>query len=202
MRSAYLIGVDEVGRGPLAGPVTVCAFLIKKENKNKVMSLLQGIRESKSLSKSQREEWILKMKKLRRDGLVNWSVRSSSSIYIDKHGIVSAIKKCIRLVLNDLDVNPENTEVLLDGSLYAPKSYKRQTTIIGGDKKIKLIAMASVAAKVHRDRRMTREAIRFPQYGFDINSGYGTKNHIKAIKKHGASVIHRFSYIRGIVNTS
>jgi ribonuclease HII len=88
-----------------------------------------------------------------------------------------------------------SSQVLLDGSLKAPKEYKKQKTIIKGDEKEVVIALASIVAKVHRDKLMTRQSKKFPSYGFADHVGYGTKRHYEAIKKSGLTILHRKSFI-------
>ncbi|MCI5108572.1 MAG: ribonuclease HII [Candidatus Pacebacteria bacterium] len=180
-----IVGVDEVGRGPLAGPVTICAVAVPVKRD---ISFLKNFKDSKKLSSRQREEVVkgIKMEK---------AVCSISSREIDRFGISKAIKKAVRIVLKKLNIDPKS-KIFLDGSLKAPKEYVNQKTIIGGDSKNKLIATASVFAKVHRDRLMTKRAERYPRYGFEIHKGYGTLSHRKAIKKYGLCKEHRRSFTR------
>lgn len=185
----FVIGVDEVGRGPIAGPVTVCALLIPRKN----LHLIKEARDSKSISAKRREELAKGFLGLKKAGKLDYRIASVGAEIIDRKGIVPAVRLCIKRTLARLDVDPGHVEVLLDGSLYAPGQFK-QKTIKGGDRKEPIIAAASIMAKVHRDKKMTRLAKLFPEYGFDIHKGYGTAAHYKAIKKRGKCNLHRKTY--------
>ncbi|MEK7179096.1 MAG: ribonuclease HII [Patescibacteria group bacterium] len=194
-----IAGVDEAGRGPLAGPVTVAAvILFDKQGYGHI----HGIKDSKRLSPAQREVWFLRAHKLKAQGILDFAVSSSSEDIIDTKGIVFGIKKALHRVLKRVCQDAAHTMILLDGSLAAPSSYLYQETIIRGDEKEPLIALASVIAKVTRDRYMVRCAKKFPQYGFDIHKGYGTQRHYAALKKHGISPLHRKSFLTGIESAS
>lgn len=194
----YIIGIDEAGRGPLAGPVSVGVVIVPADFD---MKLLKGVRDSKKLSELQREVWYKKLKIWGEQKILNYKVCLVSAATIDKLGISYAIRKAIRICLAKLEVNPKNCSVLLDGSLKAPAEFKNQKTIIGGDDKVKLISLASIAAKVTRDRKMKNLAKIFPSFSFEIHKGYGTALHIKAIRKHGPSEIHRESFIKNIMGS-
>lgn len=185
----FLVGVDEVGRGPLAGPVTVCALLVRP----KILRRFRSIKESKQLSPKQREEWYEHVVASAGKEL-HFAVSFVSSDVIDRRGIVFAIHLALVRSLEKLDVSPDACEVLLDGGLRAPRKYLHQKTIIHGDAKETVIAMASVVAKVLRDRRMVRLHKKYPKYGFAVHKGYGTKAHYRAIKKHDLSPEHRRSF--------
>jgi len=190
----YLIGIDEVGRGPLAGPVTVCACMIRRSDRARLQKLCVGIKDSKKLSVGAREAWLSKINLWKKDGLVSYAVTSISNTQIDKKGIAIAIKNALRVSLTKLKVNPKECHVLLDGSLYAPLEYKKQKTIIKGDEKEFIISLASIVAKVHRDAFMSKISKKFPYFGFEIHKGYGTQAHRDAIKKYGISSIHRATF--------
>ena len=196
MPNIIKVGVDEVGRGPLAGPVTVCVFAVKSGFD---MHFLRGITDSKKLSRQKREHWSKKLHSARRKGDVFFAISSVSAREIDRIGIVKAVQVAIRTALRKLDLNPNKSEIFLDGSLKAPTKFLQQKTIIGGDRKNKLISAASVLAKVHRDAHMRRLASGYPMYGFDIHKGYGTQIHRKAIKKGGVCWEHRNSFCRNII---
>ncbi len=192
----YLIGVDEAGRGPLAGPVSVGVVAFRRTTHNQQPTkILKGIRDSKKFSENQREEWFRKLKQLEKEGKIKTAVSYSSAKIIDGNGIVFAIRRALAMSLKKLKLQPNECEVLLDGTLYAPKEYKKQKTIIRGDNSVPIIAAASIIAKVSRDRKMKRMAKKFPKYGFEIHKGYGTKAHYRAIKKLGVSEIHRRSFL-------
>lgn len=116
---------------------------------------------------------------------------------IDKFGISKCIKDCIKEILDDLNI--KDCEVLLDGGLKAPEKYKNQKTIIKGDLKKKIISLASVYAKVKRDNLMTGFAKKFPNYGWDRNMGYGSREHVSAIRKFGITKLHRKTFLTKIL---
>lgn len=191
MASVRHVGVDEVGRGPLAGPVTVCTLAVFEGFDNK---FFKGITDSKKLTKNSREEWSKKLHRARREGKINFAVSSVSARRIDEKGISWAVRVAISTALRRLDLNEKKAHIFLDGLLKAPKKFVQQKTIIGGDRKNKLISAASVVAKVHRDAYMVRLSKRYKKYKFDVHKGYGTKIHKIAIKKHGLSKQHRKSF--------
>lgn len=191
MRGKYIIGVDEVGRGPLAGPVTVAAVRAKSFRKFK------GIRDSKKFSAKQRGEWL---KKINGTHGLKISVSSVGPALVDRFGISAAARLAVGRCLKKLKIRNKNYKILLDGSLYAPKTYLNQKTIIRGDEKIPLIAAASIFAKIWRDRKMVRLHAQFPKYRFDLHKGYGTKLHRKLVKKHGLSPLHRRSFCANILS--
>ena len=186
----YIIGVDEVGRGPLAGPVCVGAMLLTPRMKKRY----RNIKESKQLSERQREEWLARIEEDIGQEL-RYAVSFVSAKIIDTKGIQYAIRLALKRSLCKLAADPSLCEVLLDGGLRAPKEYVRQKTIIRGDAKEVAIAMASVVAKVSRDRLMVRLNNKYPDYGFERHKGYGTRAHYEAIKNHGISMAHRRSFL-------
>ena len=193
MKKRYLVGIDEAGRGPLAGPVSVAA----------VVSIRRGgfnnkIRDSKKLSEPKREEWFKWLKEKQKKGELKFAVSLVGEKIIDEQGIVPAVRIGIKRCLNRLKLNPAQCRVLLDGSLKAPKIYQDQETIIRGDETVSIIALASIAAKVTRDRKMVRLSKRFPNYQFSIHKGYGTRAHYAALRRHGLSPLHRRSFCKGI----
>ncbi len=188
----FLVGIDEAGRGPLAGPVSVGAVVIPFRGKH---SLLKGPKDSKQISEKVREDWFKKLKTARKEGTLGFSVSLVSAKIIDERGIVFAVKTAVKRCLNKLGVPPHETMVILDGSLYAPDHFLYQETIIRGDQTEPLISLASIVAKVTRDRKMVRFSKLYPEFDFHIHKGYGTLSHRKAIKKHGPSEIHRRSFI-------
>ncbi|OGF58939.1 hypothetical protein A3B05_03170 [Candidatus Giovannonibacteria bacterium RIFCSPLOWO2_01_FULL_43_160] len=191
----YVIGIDEVGRGPLAGPITVGAVATKGR-----IDFLRGIKDSKKLSAKQREEWLSKIKekqlKYRNFEIALASVGVST---IDKIGISASARLAVGRCLKKLKIKNKNHKILLDGSLYAPRTYLNQKTIIKGDEKIPLIAAASIFAKIWRDKKMVKLHEQFPKYRFDLHKGYGTKLHCKLVKKHGLCDIHRRSFCTKLV---
>ena len=188
----YIIGIDEVGRGPIAGPVTVGAVLLPNSYS---WHDFKGLKDSKKLTKKDREVWFSQVRGM---GGISYKVSSVSEKVIDKKGIVYSIRLAILRSLNKLDVNPKECLVLLDGGLCAPKKFVYQKTIIRGDEKEYSIALASIMAKVTRDRKMVQLSKKYPEYGFDSHKGYGTKRHYEEIKKHGMCDIHRRSFFKGL----
>ncbi len=191
--SKFLIGIDEVGRGPLAGPVAVGVAMATPEAIHK----FRKIKESKQLSRTQREEWYAKICDSKSG--ITFAVSFVSASVIDKRGIVPAIRLALSRGLKKLSPKPKHVRVLLDGGLRAPLEYINQETIIRGDAKETIIAIASVVAKVKRDRLMMRMHKKYPVYGFDAHVGYGTATHISAIKKYGLTPLHRTTFCGNIV---
>jgi len=196
MSKPYLIGIDEAGRGPLAGPVSVGVFAVRSRE---VLKKFTGVKDSKQLSVILREKWFSQIKTCAKKGEVFYAVSFTKPETIDERGLLYAIYSALNRSLKRLEYVSSKfrtARILLDGSLYASGRYTNQTTIIDGDAKEPIIALASICAKVLRDRRMVKFAKKFPQYGFDIHKGYGTKAHYRAIKKYGVSPIHRRSFLR------
>jgi len=196
----YIVGIDEVGRGPIAGPVTVCAFSCKSEFFNDIYTKspdvkLPKLKDSKKLSKKQREIWFNFLKKQKEENNCNYVVSFVSPENIDKFGINKCIQKALNKSLLDLKLNIEDIFIFLDGGLKATIEYVHQETIIKGDELYPVISCASIIAKVSRDRIMTNYSKEYPDYGFEKHSGYGTKSHYDAIKKHGQISIHRKTFI-------
>ncbi len=210
MAIKYTIGIDEVGRGPLAGPVAVCAFKLHAGSLPRQIEFLFDwggtmftkksgrIKDSKKLAPEKREEIFARLKELKtpRGGAsgIDYFVCYESAKRIDKIGISKAIRNCLEKALAKLNVKPNECKVLLDGGLKAPEKYKNQKTIIKGDEKERTIAFASIVAKVSRDTLMCRLAKKYPKYNFEIHKGYGTKKHCEAIRKNGLSAEHRRSF--------
>lgn len=190
----YLVGIDEVGRGPIAGPVAVGAFVFLDPAARR---LFRGVKESKQLSEEKREMWFAKIEEAQADGLVNFCVSFESHSTIDKKGLTFTIKKALECSLRSLGIKPRETRVLLDGGLKAPAEYVDQKTIIKGDEKEVVIALASICAKVMRDRKMNRLSLKHPEYGFEKNKGYGTAAHYRAIREFGLLPIHRRRFLSG-----
>lgn len=195
-----IVGIDEVGRGPLAGPVTIGAVVCEEQNykklkKNKKLPPLG--KDSKKLKEKDREKYAKALEELRRQKIINFSVIHVSNTVIDTKGLTYAIKKGIKDGFKNLKIKKKNTEVLLDGGLKAPDGFI-QKTIIKGDEKEKIIAWASILAKVSRDSLMVKMAKKYPEYDLEIHKGYGTVKHRKAIQKYGVSRVHRLSFCKSI----
>lgn len=205
----YNIGIDEAGRGPLAGPVTLAGCRIN--NLKYVRDIAARItdtknahhyRDSKKLSPQQREDIYKQLRILHRQGYITITHTSLTAHDIDTRGLSYCLRKGVARILKRLShdcAHPhKDINVLLDGRLYAPKSYIHQQTITKGDTKELSIALASIVAKVIRDRIMVRLSNIYPEYGFDQHKGYGTQSHYGAIKKFGISKVHRRSFLRDL----
>jgi ribonuclease HII len=192
----YVIGIDEAGRGPLAGPVFVGAFCFLAEDVRRFRKFSFEVKDSKKLNEKQREAWFAKMEKAAATGKFSYATASSSSEMIDEKGLSFAIRSALEETLVKLARPPESTLVLLDGLLHAPKEYIFQETIIHGDDIEPIISLASIAAKVSRDKVMIALGGKHPEYGFERHKGYGTKEHYEKIEKHGMlDKIHRKSFL-------
>lgn len=190
-----IVGIDEAGRGPLAGPVALGICMVSRDFDFGVFGVL---RDSKKLSEKRREEVFKLMQDLKKQEKMHFAVALVPNTVIDRIGITRAIREGIMGVIKKLSVDSKSSFIYLDGGLMAPDEFK-QETIIKGDEKIPVISLASIAAKVTRDRFMKDVASDYPQYGFEIHKGYGTKKHIEAIKREGLSNIHRRSFCKSLV---
>ena len=199
---SIIVGIDEVGRGPLAGRVTVCMVvceesLYKKLKRNKNLPKI-GL-DSKKLSVEERKrasKCLFDIRNQVSKTVFDMAVAHISNKQIDKRGISVCVKKVIERCIRKLKLSPKQCVMLLDGGLKAPTEFKNQKTIIKGDEKEKIIAWASILAKVRRDALMTRLAKKFPQYGFEFHKGYATSSHRSAIRTNGLSVFHRKSFCK------
>lgn len=189
----YIIGIDEVGRGPLAGPVAVCALCLESGFNKKNFKYF---RDSKKLSHKQRVEWLERIEQEKKLGNILYKVSLESNKVIDNRGLSFAIKRALEKSLKFLNKNPNETLVLLDGGLKASIEYKNQKTIIKGDEKELAIALASIVAKEYRDDLMNKLDRKYPDYDLARHKGYGTRAHYKALKKKGISAIHRRSFLK------
>ena len=185
-REGYVCGIDEVGRGPLAGPVVACACILPKD-----CNILY-INDSKKLSKKKREElYDIIMKEA-----VAVGIGYNSPERIDEINILQATFEAMREAISKLSVTPD---ILLNDAVTIPGVDIKQVPIIKGDAKSISIGAASIVAKVTRDRLMEDYDKLFPEYGFASNMGYGTAVHIKALKEIGPCPIHRRSFIHNFV---
>lgn len=183
-------GVDEVGRGPLAGPIVGAAVILKPDST--LENLILGINDSKKLTRKRREELDLLIK----EKALSYAIYEMSNLDIDRLGISYCNHEVFRGSIRSLSVKPQL--VLSDG--YKVKDYEGENiSLIKGDTLSASIACASIIAKVHRDRLMENLGRFYPEYGFGHNSGYGSSDHIEALQNKGATPIHRMSFIRNIL---
>ncbi len=176
----FIAGIDEVGRGPLCGPVVACACILPKNYQ------LDGLNDSKKISEKKREELY---EILIKDAL-SYGIGIISPKRIDEINILEATKEAMKEAVNNLDIKPEHLlidAVKLDIDI-------NSTSIIKGDAKSASIAAASIIAKVTRDRMMIELSEMYPEYGFEKHKGYGTKAHIEAVKKFGVKDFYRFTF--------
>lgn len=176
-----IAGIDEAGRGPLAGPVMAAAVILNPEKP------IQGLKDSKKLSEKQREELFLQIQA----NALAWSFARVEADEIDRINILQATLLAMQRAVENLKIAPQLA--LVDGN-QAPKLLCAIKTIINGDQLEPAISAASIVAKVLRDREMIRFDQIYPQYGFAKHKGYPTKQHIIALKKYGPCEIHRLSY--------
>ncbi len=179
-------GVDEAGRGPLAGPVFAAAVILKEG------AVIDGINDSKKLSEKKREELFEKIK----ENAVAYSVYSADEKTIDDVNILNATYMAMNGAVDGLAVMPDF--VLIDGNSIKNMQTPHRT-VVKGDAKSISIAAASILAKVSRDRFMTEMAEKYPEYGFEKHKGYGTKAHNEAILKYGPSPIHRRTFLKKLL---
>ena len=178
----YEVGIDEAGRGSLAGPVTAAAVILGKNFENKKLN------DSKKLSPKKR----LELKKYIEKNALAYSIAFVNSSHIDKNNILNSTFKAMHLSLNGLDIKPDF--ILVDGNLFKPYRDLKHKCIIKGDQQYQNIAAASILAKTYRDEYMSNLHIKFPEYDWIKNKGYGTKYHIDMIKKFGRTKYHRKSF--------
>ena len=178
----YEAGIDEAGRGSLAGPVTAAAVILGKKFENK------NLNDSKKLSQSKR----LELKKFIEKNALAYSVAFVSSYKIDKNNILNSTFEAMHKSIEGLNIEPDF--ILVDGNLFKPYRDFKFKCIIKGDQKYQNIAAASILAKTYRDEYMSNLHLKFPEYNWIKNKGYGTKFHINMITKFGRTKYHRKSF--------
>lgn len=193
-----VIGIDEVGRGPLAGPLSVCVLRLTAQSQ---FYFSCDVKDSKKLSEKKRIILFNTLKKEAQEGRISYAVSSVSAPMIDTLGISGALLLATSRALKKLRV-AKTEKILLDGSLRAPSMYQNQSTIIKGDESETSIALASVVAKVSRDKKMCSYAKKWPEYSFEKNKGYGTEIHYRAIRTYGVCDIHRRSFLKGVLTSA
>ena len=179
--NGVMAGVDEVGRGPLAGPVIAAAVILDTENP------IQGLMDSKKISEKKR---IFLAKEIREKALA-WAMGRAEHDEIDSMNILQASLLAMKRAIESLSIKPEL--VLVDG-IYRPDTDCKVVPIVKGDSKVAAISAASIIAKVARDNEMIALDSEYPGYGFSQHKGYPTKMHINALKELGVSLIHRKSF--------
>lgn len=184
--ATYICGIDEVGRGPLAGPVVAGAVILDPNND------ILYLNDSKKLSEAKRNELYEEIK----EKAIAYQIGIMSPAVIDELNILNATYKAMQEAVHGLSVTPD---LLLNDAVIIPDLPMEQVKIIKGDAKSLSIAAASILAKVERDRMMVEYDKLYPEYGFASNKGYGSKEHIEALKKYGPCPIHRASFIKNFV---
>lgn len=182
----YVAGVDEAGRGPLCGPVVAAAVILTKNEK------IPGVNDSKKLSEKKREELF----EIIKEKAVAYSVGIVDEKVIDEINILEATRLAMKKAVEGLSVTPEH--VLVDAEKRVPISIP-YTSIVKGDAKSESIAAASIIAKVTRDHMIAELDKKYPEYNFSKNKGYGTREHIRAIKEHGLCEIHRKTFCKKFI---
>lgn len=185
--STLIAGIDEAGRGPLAGPVVAAAVIFKKN------IFIEGVNDSKKIKTKQREV----LAKIIKEEALSYAYGIINQKTIDRINILQATLKAMQIAVSKLSVKADL--ILIDGNKAFVSSIPTKT-IIKGDSKSFSIASASILAKVKRDEIMKKASLKYPQYSWETNKGYGTKQHIEAIKKYGYTQLHRKSFLNNILN--
>jgi len=202
-RKGYRIvaGLDESGRGPLAGPVVAAAVCFKKNPRSnrgptsvkltEARPLLTGLKDSKKLTSKKREEFYKIMKN---HSQIEWGIGRASEKVIDRINILEATKLAMKRAVRNLEKRSSVTDFLILDGNFEINTLHPQKSIIKADEKVFSCTAAGIIAKVNRDRIMLRYHKKYSQYGFDRHKGYPTKLHRKMLKKHGPSIIHRITF--------
>lgn len=183
----YICGIDEAGRGPLAGPVVVASVIMPKD------SMIEGVNDSKKISESKREQLYEKII----EEAISYGVGIIDQKEIDEINILNATKKGLTTSLKELKVKPDI--ILVDALTGIDTLQIPYQSIIKGDAKAYSISAASIIAKVTRDRIMRQWDEIYPQYGFAKHKGYGTATHIAAIKEYGICPLHRLTFVKNFI---
>ena len=183
----YIDGIDEAGRGPLAGPVVVGIAIMKPD------SFIEGVNDSKKISEKKRE---LLYEQITNEA-IDWSVGIVDQNEIDEINILNATKKALHMAITNLKIKPDR--ILVDALEHIDTCGIPYTSIIKGDAKVYSISAASIIAKVTRDRMMKEYDEIYPEYGFAGHKGYGTAKHIQAIKTYGPCPLHRKTFIKNFI---
>lgn len=202
MEGVYVIGVDEVGRGPIAGPLTVCACAVRVGTDVLALFPDYELKDSKKLTEKKRLAIMEQLPALVDSSEVVFGLGEVTAEELDKVGLSNAIKAALTQALAKVHERgvSQDSFIFLDGSLKAPEEYA-QETIIKGDEMVPEIALASIIAKTSRDTFMKKISDAYPGYGFEKHVGYGTKAHYDAIKVQGLTPLHRRSFLTKVVNS-
>jgi len=194
-----VIGLDEVGRGPLAGPVISCGCYFHNYIIHKEFSKFIG--DSKKLSPKKREASFKFLQTLKKESLITYYLGIASVEEIDRLNILEATKLSMKRVVDKF--NMKNLYLIIDGNFPLNYNSYKEKSVIKGDEKSLSIAAASIIAKVHRDRLMKKLAIKFHDFGWEKNAGYGTKIHIENIQRIGPTIHHRktFEPIKSLIHS-
>ena len=183
----YIAGIDEAGRGPLAGPVVVGCVIMPED------SFIEGVNDSKKISEKKREKLYEEIT----EQSIAWGVGIVDQTEIDEINILNATKKALTMSIQNLKIKPER--ILVDALEHIDTCGIPYTSVIKGEAKIYSISAASIIAKVTRDRIMYEWDKVYPEYGFASHKGYGTAKHIQAIKENGICMLHRKSFVKNII---
>lgn len=194
MKKRIIIGIDEVGRGALAGPVVLAAVTHRRRIRW-THRQLGRIRDSKKLTPRRREAWF---RYLTSHPALDWRVARVSPAVVDRMNISKAANLAAYRLVKRVMPPRRSTFVWLDGGLALPERVPHRA-LIRGDERVPLIAAASIIAKVWRDRFMTRLAEELPRYNFEAHKGYGTRHHRRMLRRHGLSAVHRWTFCRRLV---
>jgi ribonuclease HII len=175
-----IVGIDEVGRGCLAGPVTAAAVVLKRR--------IPGLKDSKLLTKKQREALSLKIHEQALAVGIGWADVS----VVNEQGLTAAVRLAMSRALDKIQIDYD--QVIIDGNFNFIKDNPKVKTLIKADNSVAAVSAASIVAKVARDNYMAEISSKYPNYGFDRHVGYGTAMHLASLKLHGASDIHRLTY--------
>jgi ribonuclease HII len=178
---AHVAGVDEAGRGPLAGPVVAAAVILPRGHG------IKGLADSKVLTQARRDA----LAPLIKQHAIAWSIEEAQAEEIDRYNILQATMRAMQRAVNNLHTLPGI--VFIDGNRYPPLTMPAYA-VVKGDALVDCISAASILAKTHRDALMLQHASAFPQYGFEVHKGYPTPSHLAALKAHGACELHRKSF--------
>lgn len=175
-----MLGVDEVGRGCLAGPVCAGAVILDRP--------LRGIKDSKLLNRNQRDVWDIKIRARARTFALGWA----SVAEIDDLGLTAAVRLAMRRAVEQIELQYD--QIIIDGNFNFLADNPKSQTLIKADSKIPAVSAASIIAKVARDNLMSEISLKYPAYGFERHVGYSTRLHLKKLQLHGVTELHRKSY--------